>query len=68
MLRLYVDWRKLNRLLMLNSGGLEDIQIIFVEFRGKRYFKELDLANGFHKVPLAERDKCKTAFPGLDGR
>lgn len=29
---------------------------------------QLDLASGFHYVPMAERDKCNMAFREADGR
>ena len=65
-LRLCVDWRKLNALLKSDSGGLGDMQRIFDSLKGKSYFTQIDLASGFHQIPIAENDKEKTAFRDAD--
>ena len=67
-LRLCVDWRKLNALLKTDSGGLGDIQHIFAGLTGKSYFTQIDVASGFHKISIAEKDKHKTAFRDADGQ
>ena len=67
-LRLCVDWRKLNALLKTDSGGLGDIQRIFSNLKGKKYFTQMDLASGFHQITIAEKDRPKTAFRDADGQ
>ena len=67
-MRLYVDWRRLNSLLVIDSGGLGDIQRMFFNLKGKRYFAQIDLASGFHQLPIAEKDKHKSAFRDADGQ
>ena len=67
-MRLCVDWRRLNYLLVIDSGGLGDMQSMFSNLKGKRYFTQIDLASGFHQLPIAEKDKHKTAFRGADGK
>ena len=67
-LRLCVDGRKLNALLKTDSGGLGDMQRIIAGLRGKSYFTQIDLASGFHQIPIAEKDKPKTAFRDADGQ
>lgn len=66
-LRLCVDWRRLTSPLVPDTGGLGDIQAILAGLRGKLFFTQLDLANGFHQVLIVEKDKCKTAFRDADG-
>ena len=67
-MRLCVDWRRLNSLLVIDSGGLGDMQSMFSNLKGKRYFTQIDLASGFHQLPIAEKDKHKTAFRDADGQ
>ena len=67
-MRLCVDWRRLNSLLVVDSGGLGDMQNMFSTLKGKRYFTQIDLASGFHQLPIAEKDKHKTAFRDADGQ
>ena len=56
-MRLCVDWRRLNSLLVVDSGGLGDMQNMFSNLKGKPYFTQIDLASGFHQLPIAEKDK-----------
>ena len=67
-MRLCVDWRCLNPRLIVDGGGLGDMQSIFSSLKGKRYFTQTDLASGFHQMPIAEKDKHKTAFRDADER
>ncbi|CAB1110204.1 unnamed protein product [Ectocarpus sp. CCAP 1310/34] len=66
-MRLCIDWRVLNKLLVADSGGLGDMQTIFDGLKGKRYFTQIDLASGFHQIEIAEKDRYKTAFRDADG-
>ncbi|CAB1105423.1 unnamed protein product [Ectocarpus sp. CCAP 1310/34] len=66
-LRLCIDWRELNKLLVSDSGGLGDMQTTFDGLKGKRYFSQLDLACGFHRMEITEKDRYKTAFRDADG-
>lgn len=67
-LQLGVDRRRLKNLLVPDSDGLGDMRSIVSALRGKQYFTQLDLSNGFHQVSLAEKNKSKTAFRDPDGR
>ncbi|CAB1121589.1 unnamed protein product [Ectocarpus sp. CCAP 1310/34] len=66
-LRLCIDWRELNKLLVSDSGGWGDMQTIFDGLKGKKYFTQLDLASGFRQMEIAEKDRYKTAFRDADG-
>ena len=63
-----VDWRRLNSVLVLDSGRLGNLQIMFSGLKGKRYFTQIDLASGFRKMPIAEKDRQKTAFRDANGQ
>jgi len=39
-----------------------DITEILDQLRNAKYFTTLDLASGYHQIPMAEEDKQKTAF------
>ncbi len=57
-----VDYRRLNEQVIPDEYPLPNIRDIF-DFLGKaRIFMTLDLASGFHQVPVAESDIEKTAF------
>ena len=47
-MRLCVDWRRPNSLLVIDSDGLGDMQSMLFNPKGKRYFTQIDLASGFH--------------------
>ena len=46
----------------------EIFQCIFSGLRGKLYFTQIDLASGFHQIPIAGKDKPKAAFRDADGQ
>lgn len=46
-LRLCQDYRALNRVLVDDTVGLGNIESIFDQLRGKRYFTPIDMASGF---------------------
>ena len=61
-LRVVVDFRKLNELTIGDSFPLPNITDILDQLGNAKYFTTLDLASGYHQIPMAERDKDKTAF------
>ncbi|CAB1107107.1 unnamed protein product [Ectocarpus sp. CCAP 1310/34] len=65
-LRLCIDWRELNKLLVSDSGDLGDMQAIFDGLKGKKYFTQLDLASRFHQMVIAVKDRYKKAFRDAD--
>lgn len=66
-LRLCVNWRKLDSLLGLDSGGLGDIDSLLNGLRGKDHFTQLDLASGYMNITIVENDRRNTAFCDLNG-
>ena len=60
--RLVVDFRKLNDITVGDAYPLPNITDILDQIGKAKYFTTLDLANGFHQIPMSEGDKEKTAF------
>lgn len=60
--RVVVDFRRLNEVTAGDSFPLPNIADILDRLGNAKYFSTLDLASGFHQIPVREEDKCKTAF------
>jgi len=60
-LRIVIDFRKLNNL-TIDTFPLPNISDILDLGKAKYFTTTLDLASGYHQIPLAESDKNKTAF------
>ncbi|CAB1106074.1 unnamed protein product [Ectocarpus sp. CCAP 1310/34] len=61
-LRLCIDWRELNILLVSDGGGVGDMQTIFDGLKDKKYCIQLDLASGFHQMEIAEKTVPRRPF------
>ena len=62
-IRFCVDYRKLNQLTLKDNYPLPRIDDALDSIgEGCRYFTKLDLAMGYHHVPIAPEDRAKTAF------
>jgi hypothetical protein len=61
-LRLVVDYRQLNQQTVRDRYPLPDIQLMFDEMQGAKFFSSFDAVDGFWQVPMATRDVEKTAF------
>ncbi|XP_036142872.1 uncharacterized protein LOC118645594 [Monomorium pharaonis] len=61
-LQIVIDFRKLNDLTIGDSFPLPNIDEILDQLGNAKYFTTLDLASGYHQIPMAEHDKPKTAF------
>ena len=61
-LRFCLDLRHLNQLTVTDCYSLPCIDLTLDVLSGSRWFSCLDLKSGYWQVPLAEEDKCKTAF------
>lgn len=57
-----VDYRELNKKVVLRSVPLPDLHSCFGWFRGARYFTTLDLNQAYNQIPLEEKSKQVTAF------
>ncbi|KAK3287906.1 hypothetical protein CYMTET_4584 [Cymbomonas tetramitiformis] len=61
-LRLVIDYRMLNKQTIKDKYPLPDIQVMFDEMHGAKFFSSFDAVDGFWQVPMAPGDVEKTAF------
>ncbi|KAK3090574.1 hypothetical protein FSP39_012793 [Pinctada imbricata] len=61
-LRLCVDYRALNAKTVKDAYPLPRIEEALDALKGAKFFCSLDLAHGFHQLPVADEDVEKTAF------
>lgn len=64
--RLAVDLRRLNDVTIGDRFPLPNITEILDHLGNSRYYTALDLAAGYHQIPVKEEDKPKTAFSTSD--
>ena len=60
------DYKTLNQETTLDQYPLPSIEDIFNQMEGATIFSELDLRSGYHRMPLREEDRKKTAFWGAN--
>ena len=60
--RMVIDYRKLNEKTLGDAYPLPNICDILDQLGGAKYFSVLDLASGFHQIPMDPTDAHKTAF------
>ncbi|HRP36576.1 MAG TPA: reverse transcriptase domain-containing protein [Candidatus Dojkabacteria bacterium] len=60
--RFCIDYRKLNKVTLLDAYPLPNIEEMFNYLAGAKFFSKIDLVDGFWHIKLAEEDKEKTAF------
>ncbi|GKE83397.1 putative reverse transcriptase domain-containing protein [Tanacetum coccineum] len=61
-MRMFIDYRELNKLTIKNRYPLPRINDLFDQFQGARYFSKIDLQSGYHQLRVHEDDIPKTAF------
>lgn len=66
-LRLCVDYRALNKKTYKDKYPMPLIEDQVDSLSGQKYFTTLDLASGYHQIPIAENSKHLTAFVTQDG-
>lgn len=60
--RVVVDFRKVNEITIGDSYPLPNITDILDQLGHSQYFSTLDLASGYHQIPMDPMDRHKTAF------
>ena len=66
-LRLCIDYRQLNRVMIKNRYPLPRIDDLFDQLRGARVYSKIDLRIGYHQLRVRETDIPETAFRMRDG-
>ena len=61
-LRLCIDYRQWNRVMIRNRYPLPRIDDLFDQSRGARVYCKIDLRTGQHQLKVSETDIPKTAF------
>ena len=65
--RICINYRKLNEITIKDAYPLPRIGQTIDASQGAGYFSPLDLASGYWQVPVAEKDRHKTAFCTPEG-
>lgn len=66
--RLVIDFRKLNTKTISDRYPIPDTSTVLANLGKNKYFTTLDLASGFHQIPMSEKDIEKTAFSINNGK
>ena len=61
-LRLCIDYRELNKLIVKNKYPLPRIEDLFDQLKGAKYFSKIDLRSGYYQIRVKDDDIAKTAF------
>ncbi len=65
--RLVIDYRKLNEVTEDDIFPLPNVNDILGNLGKAKYFTSLDLASGYHQIPVKPADRHKTAFSTPSG-
>ncbi|XKL68996.1 hypothetical protein PGB90_006765 [Kerria lacca] len=65
--RIVNDYRKLNNITIEDKFPLPNIDDIFDRLANAKFFTTIDLASGFHQIPIHPKDIPKTAFSTHEG-
>ena len=61
-LRLCIDYRELNKVMVKNKYPLPRIDDLFDPLAGASVFSKIDLRSGYHQLKIKKKDVPKTAF------
>ena len=61
-LRLYIDYRELNKVKIRNQHPFTQIDDLFDQLQGARVFLKMDLSSGYHQLKIRSEDVPMTTF------
>lgn len=61
-LRMFIDYRQLNKVTIRNKYPLPHIEDLFDQLQGAAHFSKIDLRSGYHQLWIREEDISKTTF------
>lgn len=61
-LRFCIDFRQLNKVTQFDCEPIPDVEVLFTKLRDRQFFTKVDLSKGYWQIPMAQKDKEKTAF------
>ena len=61
-LRLFIDYRHLSRVTIMNRYPLSRINDLFDQLRGARVYSKIELHTGYRQLRIREADIPKTTF------
>jgi hypothetical protein len=61
-LRIFMEFRKLNRVIVKNKYPLPRIDDLFDQLNNQKIFSKIDLRSGYHKVRIKEENIIKNTF------
>ena len=65
--RVCVDYRKLNKLTVIDPEPMPTVEHLFQKLSGDKFFTKIDLSKGYWQITIPEEDIPKTAFITPDG-
>ena len=60
--RVCVDYRKLNKLTVIDPEPMPTAEHLFQRLSGDKFFTKIDLSKGYWQITILEEDIPKTAF------
>jgi hypothetical protein len=66
--RFCINFIPINRHTELDRYGCHRADELFEKVTKAKYLTDLDLRSGFHQIPIADKDQCKSAFWHVSAR